>query len=149
LLVLLGLCAAAFLFGAMRSVAHLRGSHFGFTLELGGPVVVAALVVFGGFQLTAVPGEFTLTVRLRGPDPPAEMAKEASIVADIEGRRDAREFSGLGEAVVPGIPSRLRNSDIPITFQSKTYRVRDSKTLYRIPPNSVIYIEVTKIANDQ
>lgn len=49
LLVPLGLSTAAFCFGAMRSYARYRGKAFGGMLELGGPAVVAGLVVIGGF----------------------------------------------------------------------------------------------------
>src|SRR5690242_16449856 len=50
-LIALGLCAAAFLFGALRSYAHYKAqTHIG-VLELGGPVVVFVLVVLIGIRL--------------------------------------------------------------------------------------------------
>ena len=61
----LGLCAAGFLFGAMRSFAGYKGEHLGGVLELGGPVVAFVLVVGGGFFL----GAATLNLSFNGLRP--------------------------------------------------------------------------------
>jgi hypothetical protein len=50
-LIPMGLAAAGFLFGVLRSTAIFRGQRFGGTLELGGPIIAAALVVWGGLTL--------------------------------------------------------------------------------------------------
>lgn len=47
-LIIAGLASAAFLFGAMQSYAEFKGAVWSGNLTLGGPVVVAALVVVGG-----------------------------------------------------------------------------------------------------
>jgi hypothetical protein len=46
LLVILALMSAGFLFGALRSHAKYSGKAYGGTLELGGPIVTLALVIF-------------------------------------------------------------------------------------------------------
>ena len=51
LLIALGLASAAFLFGAMRSYARMKGKTNYGAYELGGPICVLVLVVLGGFQL--------------------------------------------------------------------------------------------------
>lgn len=69
-LIPLGLAAAAFIFGGMRSLAHFSGKVFSGTIELGGPIVAACLTVVGGFLLVPVEAEkdFSLRIRVYGPD---------------------------------------------------------------------------------
>ena len=63
----LGLCAAVFLFGVVRSFARYKGEQYGGTLELGGPIVAFVLVVGGGFVLVPKPpSTFPLTVYVHG-----------------------------------------------------------------------------------
>src|SRR5215216_4154698 len=50
LLVPLALVAAGFLFGALRSHAKYSGKAYGGTLELSGPVVVLALIIYLGYK---------------------------------------------------------------------------------------------------
>ena len=69
LLVVLGLCAADFLFGVLKSVGELKGRYLGWQLELGGPIVACALVVWGGFQLAPSAPPLTLTVFVHGSGP--------------------------------------------------------------------------------
>ncbi len=47
----MGASVDAFLFGAMRSYATYSGKVLGGLLELGGPVVVFAMVMIGGYWL--------------------------------------------------------------------------------------------------
>lgn len=70
-----GLCAAAFLFGALRSFASYSGKHLGGILELGGPVVGFTLVLILGFQLgpPAANGTFDLTVFVYGEAGPSDL----------------------------------------------------------------------------
>ena len=141
--VILGLAVAAFLFGAMRSRARFTGSHLGSVLELGGPAVGAALVVFGAFSLPKPADEFSLVIRLRSTEPITE-TNDTWIWVDFDGRRDRRPFSALGEAVVPSIPIRFRDTDLPMEFESKVYRIKNPKSAYRAPESGVIYLEVDK-----
>src|SRR5215218_8773353 len=73
ILIPLGLSAAAFLAGAMKSYASYKSSNTSLygTLALGGPVVIFALVVGGGFyipRLNEKAGSFDLKVRISSPD---------------------------------------------------------------------------------
>src|SRR6266705_5484336 len=63
----LGLCAAVFLFGVVRSFARYKGAQYGGTLELSGPIVAFVLVVAGGFVLMSRPtSALPLTVYVHG-----------------------------------------------------------------------------------
>jgi hypothetical protein len=147
LLIVLGIAVAIFLFGVLRSTATLTGSQFGYAIDLGGPAVIAVLVVFGGFYLTkATSDEFALTLFLHGGQPASEIAKDAVIVVDLEGRRDRVSVSAAGELTIKGIPTRLRNAKVPISLESNSFRIKDLQKAYRIPANGVIYIEVVPIS---
>jgi hypothetical protein len=149
LLILLGLTAAIFLFGVLRSYATIKGNQFGWAVELGGPAAFGALLVAGGYFFGIPSGEFALTLFLKGEQSPSEMAKDATIVVDIEGRRDRHPVSAAGDATIQGIPSRLRNAELPIGFESKSYRLKESQKTYRIPLNAaVIYIDVIPIGDE-
>jgi tetratricopeptide (TPR) repeat protein/uncharacterized membrane protein YiaA len=143
-LLVLGLSSAAFLFGALRSTAKLTGNHFGYAVDLGGPIVAAVLVVVGGFYLTRQPIDFPLNVRLRGSEPISD-ATNSSIWIDLDGLRIPREFSNLGEAIFPNTPSRFKNAKVPVQFQSTTYRLTVPRTDYEIPDNGVLYLDVVRV----
>jgi hypothetical protein len=69
----LGLAAAGFLFGVLRSYASYRGKHLGGVLELGGPIIAAAMVVIGGFVLVPSPATFPITVYVHGERGPQDV----------------------------------------------------------------------------
>jgi hypothetical protein len=144
LLTILGLASAAFLFGSLRSTARLTGQQFGYALDLGGPVVVAVLVVFGGFYLTKPPEEFSFYVRLRGSQPITD-AIDTYVWVDFDQRRERRDFTSLGEATFPSIPSRFKNKELPIEFQSAVYKLTSPKSIYKLPDNGIIYLDVEKL----
>jgi hypothetical protein len=142
----LGIATAIFLFGVLRSTAAVTGNQFGYAIDLGGPIVAAVLVVVGGYHFTKPSAEnFPLTVRLRGSQPAGDMAKDAWIIVDLEGRRDRVQMSMLGEATVKSVPVKLRNTEVPISFESATFRIKSPKDAYLIPANDVIYLEVIPI----
>src|SRR2546430_3308205 len=65
----LGLCAAVFLFGVVRSFVRYKGAQYGGTLELGGPNLAFVLVVGGGFFFvpkTPSPFPFSVYVHRAG-----------------------------------------------------------------------------------
>src|SRR3954471_7375726 len=64
LLVILGLMAAGFLFGALRSHAKYSGKAYGGTLELSGPVVVLALIIYLGYKFRPTERSFNFTVNV-------------------------------------------------------------------------------------
>src|SRR5947209_2666696 len=67
LLVFVGLLAAAFLFGALRSYGHYKGKILSGTLELGGPVVIVVVITLIGLTYASPVTTFNLVVRPHGP----------------------------------------------------------------------------------
>jgi hypothetical protein len=71
-LLISGLGAGSFLFGTMRSYAVYVGKHLPGTIELGGPIIAAILVIYGGFKLVPAPeAEFNIKVQLKNVDGPS------------------------------------------------------------------------------
>jgi hypothetical protein len=128
----LGLCAAAFLFGVMRSFARYTGQQYGGTLELGGPIVAFVLVVGGGFYLVPKPlSTFPLTVYVHGEAGPHDLVLKNSghVFVDLEGDRRSQPIGENGQAYFPAIPDHFRGRDVPIWVDAKGFEstVADQK----------------------
>lgn len=145
LLLILGIAAAAFLFGAMRSTARLAGSEWNSAYEFGGPVAMAILVVIGGFYLTKAPDDFGLIVRLRAKEPITD-AVETWARVDLGARRDERLFSRDGEVQFSSLPARYMENELPIELISKAFKLKEPKSAYKIPSNGVLYLDVVRVA---
>jgi hypothetical protein len=52
LLVILGIAAAFFLFGALRSTASMKGTQFGMAIDLGGPAALFFFVIKARILIT-------------------------------------------------------------------------------------------------
>ena len=114
-LVPLGLSAAAFLFGALRSYARYRGKQLGGFLELGGPVVGFVLVLMLGFWLLAPASNFPLTVYLHGASGPQDLPLRGTgnVMIDTGGLRRKASIGNDGEAFFPEIPANFRDKKSP------------------------------------
>jgi hypothetical protein len=122
LLIPWALSCAAFLFGAMKSYARFTHNHFGSYLELGGPVVLFALVILGGFKLVPTPPEtFDLTVRPRSADSGDPFITSGRIVIDLDNNRQVQLINPNGEADFKGIPSKFRGVTIEVIPQIEGY----------------------------
>ena len=120
----LGLCAAVFLFGVVRSFARYKGEQYGGTLELGGPIVAFVLVVGGGFVLVPKPpSTFPLTVYVHGEAGRNDLVLRNSgrVFVDLDGDRQSRSIGENGEAYFPAIPDRFRGQEVPIWVDAKGF----------------------------
>lgn len=129
-LVILGLICAAFLFGAMRSYARYSGKQLSGTLELGGAVVGAAMVVVGGLFFTEPAGTFDVTVRLNSEN--GERIQQGQVTLLLG--RDSRTgyVTQNGEADFKEVPVRFRNRPATIMTDVKGYRIADQQTGYTL-----------------
>ena len=144
-LVPLGLSAAAFLFGALRSYAQYRGKQFGGVLELGGPVVLFLLVLILGFWLPKPASNFPLTVYVYGPGGPHDLILRGSgyVMLDIGGERKKRPVGNDGEAVFSEIPANFRGQEVPIALDADGYELVDAHQKAELTQDNV-YVEVRK-----
>ena len=119
----LGLAAAGFLFGVLRSYASYRGKHFGGLLELGGPIIAAAMVVIGGFVLVPSVATFPLTVYVHGEHGPQEMVLRDSghVFLDLGGDRRSEPIGVNGQAFFPAIPANFRGQEVLAWVESENF----------------------------
>jgi hypothetical protein len=143
ILIPLGLAAAGFLFGAMRSHAKFSGQTSYGTLELAGPVVVFGLVVLGGLFLANPTTTFALTVRVFGPGGQADIIRQGTVTADLGPRRDTRPINEQGEVVFADIPTALAGHPIRLLPDVPGYRLRDADAVV-IPENHIIELELQR-----
>lgn len=145
LLIPLGLSAAAFLFGVMRSYAAFTGKSFRGTLELGGPVVLFALVVIGGFYLVPDTLPFSITVYIHGSGGNQDVVirNEGKVMIDLEDYRRTEPIRENGEATFTGIPAKFRNQVVPITVIAEGFELTNKKNQYELSSKS-IYVEVKR-----
>jgi len=116
LLIPWALASAAFLFGAMKSYARLTYKSLGSVLELGGPVVLFALVIIGGFKLVPpAPQTFDLVVRVSSDDNP--LFTSGQITVDVGGILHHANIGPDGEANFKGISATFKG--IPIRVLAK------------------------------
>jgi hypothetical protein len=143
ILIPLGLTAAGFLFGAMRSHAKFSGKMSYGTLELAGPVVVFGLVVLGGLFLANPTTTFALTVRVFGPGGQADIIRQGTVTADLGPRRDTRPINAQGEVVFADIPTALVGQPIRLLPDVPGYRLRTTDPLV-IPDDHVLELELLR-----
>lgn len=142
ILILLGLGAAGFLFGAMRSFARYKGQSSYGNLELGGPVVVLALVVIGGFYANRA-ATFSLTVRVHGPGGPADVIREGRLIADLAGVRRSTEIGSDGEVVFADVPAALDGQPVRLIPEVPGYEPPTSD-LSVIPESHIIELALAR-----
>ncbi len=146
--VLLGLTAAASLFGAMRSIGLYRGQVLGGTLELGGPVVAAALVVVGGYLLVP-PSAATspLTIYVHGEAGPQEIVLRSSghVLLDLGPDRRREPISDRGQAYFAAIPADFRGQEVSVSVESATYETVGPDRKHRLDGNT-LYLPVRRKA---
>jgi hypothetical protein len=143
----LGLAAAAFLFGVLQSYAHYKGEHFGGVLELGGPILGAALVVIGGFFLVPNPTAFALSVYVHGETGAHDLVPKDSGEVVMELGPDIRRqgIGQNGQAYFAGIPPSFRGQEVPIWVDSKQFESVNPDQKHSLK-DSAIALEVRKKA---
>jgi hypothetical protein len=116
----LGLAAAGFLFGVLQSFARYRGKHLGGVLQLGGPIVGAALVVIGGFILVPNQTPFDFTVFVHGENGRDDLLLKNSgqVVLDLNNQRRKEKIGDNGEAYFAGVAANFRGQEVPIWVES-------------------------------
>jgi hypothetical protein len=146
-LVPLGLSAAGFLFGVLRSYASYRGQQFGGTLELGGPIIAVALVVMGGFKLAPDVAAFPLTVFVHGEGGLQESVLKNSgyVVLDLGPDRRREPIGERGQAYFPAIPANFRGVEVRLSVDAEQYETREADQKQRLDKES-LYVTVLKRA---
>jgi hypothetical protein len=142
LLIILSLAAAIVLFGVLRATASLRGSHFGYTIELGGPAAIFILILLYGItQVPPAPSDFALTFRFRPFDHRNSMlqtfgednVRKAKVVLFLPNDKRESGLNGDGYAKIENIPARYGANQIEFDLRSDHFLVKDKETAYPMP----------------
>jgi hypothetical protein len=143
----MGLAAAGFLFGVVRSYARYSGKQLGGMLELGGPIVAFLLVLILGFVLVKPLTTFPLTVYVHGAGGPQDVVLRNSgdVLLDLAGDRRREPIGADGQAYFPAIPTNFQGQEVPISVDSDTFEVSETKQKLRLDGNS-IYLPVQRKA---
>jgi hypothetical protein len=143
----MGLAAAGFLFGVLRSYARYSGKQLGGMLELGGPIVAFLLVLILGFVLVKPATTFPFTVFVQGKGGTSDIVLKNSgyVVLDLGGDRRTEAIGEKGQAYFPAIPPSFRGQEVPIGVESGAFELSDSKQKCRLDGSS-IYLSVQRKA---
>lgn len=120
LLIPLALVCAAFLFGALRSHAKYAGKAYGGTVELGGPIVVLALIILLGFKFRPQEKEFAYTINFFESNDTTEVIKDGSVELFFGTARIAKNISE-GQAVFNALPATYKGKNATIISKAKGY----------------------------
>lgn len=133
-LVLLGLCVAGYLVSSMESYAAYTGKVFGGTLKLRGGVVVAALVVVGGFWLPKPVEAFAVTVFVHGEAGPHDwVLRNVGTVWMTLGPDPRQERIGnKGQAEFKNIPANFRGQEVPVSVEAEGFEMTSPNSNYRL-----------------
>ncbi|HXO19141.1 MAG TPA: hypothetical protein VOA87_04365, partial [Thermoanaerobaculia bacterium] len=142
-LVPLGLGAAGFLSGAMRSLARYEGKLWFGALRLGGPVVVFGLVVLGGFFLGQPAGTLQLAVRVYGPGGSGDVVRRGSVRLIVGQATLVAPIDGNGAAYFPEVPAKFRGQPVAIEPEVEGYRARDPGPR-PLPADGVLRLDLEK-----
>jgi hypothetical protein len=143
ILIPLGLTAAGFLFGAMRSHAVYRGESSLGKLELSGPVVVLALVVLGGMQANRAE-TFALTVRVHGPGGAGDIIRTGSVTADLAGVRRTSSIGASGEVVFGDVPGELDGQAVRLLIDVPKFALASGAERVTIPASHIIDLALVR-----
>lgn len=143
----MGLAAAGFLFGVVRSYARYSGEQLGGMLELGGPIAAFLLVVVLGFVLVKPVTTFPLTVYVHGEGGPQDLVlrNTGDVLLDLGGDRQRKPIGADGQAYFPAIAATFQGQEVPISVESEGFEVSDAKQKYRIERSS-LYLPVQRKA---
>lgn len=141
----LGLCVSAFLFGALRSTGMYRGHVFGGLLELGGAAVGFFLVIILGFVLPEPAQNFSLTVIVHGPKGNADMVLRSggSIILDTGVLRRSAQIGPNGDAIFLEVPANMRGRKASVGLDAEGFELAEPQSELTLSPTT-FYIEVSQ-----
>jgi hypothetical protein len=123
LLIPWALVSSTFLFGAMRSYARSASHKLGSSIELGGPVVLFALIIVGGFRLIPQSSNsFDLTVRAHAADGSIPLVTEGSVTIEFGSATPSEKIGPNGEANFKRISSHFKGLTVNVLASVPGFR---------------------------
>lgn len=143
--------AAGFLLATLRSVAIHRGQAFGGRLVLGGPVLAAILVVWGGFTIPSPEGRTVSGSKSRsqplapGPATPTDSERKRPVVLIV--------FNDSQNELAAAIVGRVRSAGAAVTMIPRddigSSHLRDGMVEYCDPANLPFALTLQAIAKEE
>ncbi|HEY6976930.1 MAG TPA: hypothetical protein VH396_11625 [Chitinophagaceae bacterium] len=134
LLVPLALVAAGFLFGALRSHAKYSGKAYGGTLELSGPIVVLALIIYLGYKFRPVERSFSFTVNVFSGNDSSEAIRTGYTELFFGTAHQTKNISE-GQSVFSEVPYDYKGKSITLIAHAEGYKTKKSDLI--IPYESI------------
>jgi hypothetical protein len=125
LLVPLALVAAGFLFGALRSHAKYSGKAYGGTLELSGPIVVLALIIYLGYKFRPAERSFSFTVNVFAGNDSSESIKTGYTELFFGTAHQTKNISE-GQSVFSEVPYDYKGKTITLIARADGYKTKKS-----------------------
>jgi hypothetical protein len=141
-LLILGMSAGAFFFGVFKSFAKLNGKYLGINIELGGPVVLAVLVVYGGIRFIQQIPMTRLAIRVL--DENNEPITSGTLHIFKDGFDTSVSLNDKGSATYADVPSDLIARDVEYTLKSSDYVLTSPQ--HQALPNGTLELHVRKSA---
>lgn len=141
ILIPLGLCSAAFLFGALNSLAEYTGNAVYGKLKLSGPVVIFCLVIIGGFYFAKPESTFLLTVRIQTIE--NKIIDKGFVTAYLGSQGIKHEIGENGEVFFSDIPSKFSGKEINFRIDVDGYQLTKIEPMH-IPENKIIYLQLER-----
>lgn len=126
-LVAVSLAAAVSLFGTLHSRARYRGESQWGVLELGGPVVVFALVMAAGMWFAPSSRSFGVTVHVRGEDGGLPLRGQGRVMLQLGADPRSVAIGENGAAFFLGIPAEFRGRPVPLTLDAEGFERTESR----------------------
>src|SRR6476469_5017260 len=125
LLVILALMAAGFLFGALRSHAKYSGKAYGGTLELSGPIVVLALIIFLGYKFRPAERSFSFTVNVFSGNDSSQAIKTGYTELFFGTAHQTKNISE-GQSVFSEVPYDYKGKTVTVITHAEGYKTKKS-----------------------
>ena len=141
LLVPLGLIAAGFLFGALRSHAKYSGKVYGGNLELSGPVVVMVLIILLGLKFRPKEESFSITINLFETGNTNKAIENGELNAYYGVAHIIKKINE-GQVVLSEIPQEFLGKEITLIPHAEGYSTKEQKKIIPIASTAMnIYLE--------
>jgi hypothetical protein len=128
----------------MRSYGKYTGKTYGGTLELGGPVVVLALIILLGFKFRPQETEFAYTINFFEAGDTTEVIRDGSVELFFGTARIERNISE-GQSVFNELPSVYKGREATLISKAKGYKTK--RQLVEMPFGNIaqnIFLEKIK-----
>ena len=108
-------------------------------MELGGPVVVFALVVIGGFVLVPNQSAFPVTVYVHGEAGTHDVVLRNAglVIMDLGPDRRQETIGDKGQVSFSGIPAGFRGQEVPVWVEAEGFEPVDPEQKHRLDGSSL------------